>query len=310
MTFQYPQLRRLWLKTFAGNLRTHFFGTTSRRAPTILALVHESPATRIAAERLIDRLREVGENVAVLSDADNWRGSPGVRFRSLLPAGRELAIDEIRRQVTEWQDANRIVFDLHTFMTPERAALLLQAADRAVYFVPASAADAAVRRLQSLNVAAQGWRDKISIAWLLDADNPVGPLVPNLHEFASRDFKILDRPPAKPQGRSLANGLERLVHDLRNIRIGVALGGGAARGMAHLGVLKILEENGIVVDMIAGTTPGAHRRRLRFRSRLRLQRGTLRRRSDPVLALPPTAAGELLVSRPQVPPRQVRPDAP
>jgi len=48
-----------------------------------------------------------------------------------------------------------------------------------------------------------------------------------------------------------------LVHELRGIRIGLALGGGAARGMAHLGVLKVLEQNGICVDMIAGTSAGA-----------------------------------------------------
>jgi len=35
------------------------------------------------------------------------------------------------------------------------------------------------------------------------------------------------------------------------------LGGGAARGMAHIGVLKALEQNGIPVDMIAGTSAGA-----------------------------------------------------
>jgi predicted acylesterase/phospholipase RssA len=60
-----------------------------------------------------------------------------------------------------------------------------------------------------------------------------------------------------PSGRSLANGLERLVHDLRGVRVGVALGGGAARGLSHLGVLKVLERSGIVVDMIAGTSAGA-----------------------------------------------------
>ena len=37
----------------------------------------------------------------------------------------------------------------------------------------------------------------------------------------------------------------------------MALGGGAARGMAHLGVLKALEQHGIVTDMIAGTSVGA-----------------------------------------------------
>jgi len=35
------------------------------------------------------------------------------------------------------------------------------------------------------------------------------------------------------------------------------LSGGAARGMAHIGVLRVLEENGIPIDCIAGTSAGA-----------------------------------------------------
>ncbi len=39
--------------------------------------------------------------------------------------------------------------------------------------------------------------------------------------------------------------------------IGLALGGGFARGIAHVGVLKVLEEEGIAVQCIAGTSVGA-----------------------------------------------------
>jgi NTE family protein len=39
--------------------------------------------------------------------------------------------------------------------------------------------------------------------------------------------------------------------------IGIALGGGFARGIAHIGVLKVLEEEGIPVHMVAGTSVGA-----------------------------------------------------
>ena len=39
--------------------------------------------------------------------------------------------------------------------------------------------------------------------------------------------------------------------------IGVALGGGFARGIAHIGVLKVLEEEGIAIQCIAGTSVGA-----------------------------------------------------
>lgn len=40
-------------------------------------------------------------------------------------------------------------------------------------------------------------------------------------------------------------------------RIGLALGGGGARGLAHIGVLRVLEEEGIPIDLIVGTSIGA-----------------------------------------------------
>jgi len=42
-----------------------------------------------------------------------------------------------------------------------------------------------------------------------------------------------------------------------NKKVGLALGGGGARGLAHIGVLSVLEEEGIGVDAIAGTSMGA-----------------------------------------------------
>ncbi len=43
----------------------------------------------------------------------------------------------------------------------------------------------------------------------------------------------------------------------KNKKIGLALGGGGARGLAHLGVLKALENAGIKIDAIAGVSMGA-----------------------------------------------------
>src|ERR1700743_132699 len=40
-------------------------------------------------------------------------------------------------------------------------------------------------------------------------------------------------------------------------KVGLVLSGGAARGLAHIGVLKALEEQGIAIDAIAGTSMGA-----------------------------------------------------
>jgi NTE family protein len=43
----------------------------------------------------------------------------------------------------------------------------------------------------------------------------------------------------------------------RKVRIGLALGGGAARGFAHIGVIKALEAQGIVPDIVVGTSAGS-----------------------------------------------------
>jgi NTE family protein len=61
----------------------------------------------------------------------------------------------------------------------------------------------------------------------------------------------------------LAAPLTALADDLqapavrRAPKIGLALGGGGARGSAHVGVLRVLEREGIHVDMVAGTSIGA-----------------------------------------------------
>ncbi|HZB37230.1 MAG TPA: patatin-like phospholipase family protein, partial [Beijerinckiaceae bacterium] len=41
------------------------------------------------------------------------------------------------------------------------------------------------------------------------------------------------------------------------LKIGLALGGGAARGWSHIGVMRVLEREGIVPDVIAGSSVGA-----------------------------------------------------
>ena len=40
-------------------------------------------------------------------------------------------------------------------------------------------------------------------------------------------------------------------------RVGLALGGGSARGLAHIGVIRALREADVAVDVVAGTNIGA-----------------------------------------------------
>jgi NTE family protein len=74
--------------------------------------------------------------------------------------------------------------------------------------------------------------------------NSIGKVVRGIRAFA----RELSRPNEVPTLRPLSS---------RRPSIGIALGGGFARGLAHIGVLKVFEEEGIPIDFIAGTSVGS-----------------------------------------------------
>jgi NTE family protein len=48
------------------------------------------------------------------------------------------------------------------------------------------------------------------------------------------------------------------IHAPRRYRLGLALSCGAAKGLAHIGVIQVLEEEGLQVDVVAGASMGAY----------------------------------------------------
>lgn len=73
----------------------------------------------------------------------------------------------------------------------------------------------------------------------------VGKFIRSVRAFS----RELSRPSTRQQQLTFAQP--------RRLKLGVALGGGFARGLAHIGVLKALEDVHIPVDFVAGTSVGA-----------------------------------------------------
>ena len=69
-------------------------------------------------------------------------------------------------------------------------------------------------------------------------------------------FFLTARPAGAQTPNSAANGSAEPAA-AEHPRVGLALSGGAARGLAHIGVLKVLEEEGLPVDVVSGTSMGA-----------------------------------------------------
>jgi predicted acylesterase/phospholipase RssA/CRP-like cAMP-binding protein len=254
LTLLHADLRRQWLRSYARSLRRRFLEPTAGQAPKVLAILHQSDATRTLAQKIIGRLQGLGEAVCVLSDAESWPVGNHVRFRSLVKGERLMDVPEIRRQIAEWNDAQRIVVD--TTARDLDWAVLVGAADCVLVLVRPHEAGSAIEHLRRFDIAPRGWLDKVALVWVLE-DGGVAPEMPHADEVTTRQFKIAESPLPHPWSRLHVTGMERLVHHLRGVRIGLALGGGAARGMAHLGVLKTLEDNGVVPDVVVGTSVGA-----------------------------------------------------
>ena len=62
---------------------------------------------------------------------------------------------------------------------------------------------------------------------------------------------------ALSQTSMYARQITRVARQISGVSVGLVLGGGAAFGLAHIGVIKVLEEEGIAVDVIVGSSMGA-----------------------------------------------------
>ena len=76
-----------------------------------------------------------------------------------------------------------------------------------------------------------------------------------VHSFA-RGFPLLSDRNAGDRRFDLH--INRLAREIARCRLGIALSSGGAKGLAHIGVIQVLEENGIEVDCIAGSSMGAY----------------------------------------------------
>ena len=257
LTLKHPLFRRNLSRLIARGIRQLVFGDKKRKKVKLVTIYHESPDGRELTVGLIKRLQELNETVCLFTDQSPPPKLSGVRSRLLTEGKQAPSFVELRRQIHEWSDTDRVFFDLRAGQDVLEVSDVLMSSEQVFWCIHPDEWSQAEKRLRRIAEITPVWREKISIVWLLDDEQTVVPVVEELKELALEDYKLSFNDPRPNWSKTLVNGLERIVHLLRGIRIGVALGGGAARGMAHLGVLKALEREGIVVDMLAGTSAGA-----------------------------------------------------
>jgi predicted acylesterase/phospholipase RssA len=98
---------------------------------------------------------------------------------------------------------------------------------------------------------------RVQRVWVLRDNGQIAPRDDQQLPIGDRNFKVNMSVDAERSSTQQQQGVARIVRHLQHRRVGVALGGGGALGLAHLGALRALEQEGIQVDLISGTSMGA-----------------------------------------------------
>jgi NTE family protein len=250
----YPQMMLNLFHTLSERFKV-VAGAASRNLPSPrLGIVVTSPRGFVLAGRVTTRLLLAGERLRA------WAGDPsGLKsagsWPDALPIHELAASDtpqlqpptpEVDRQIVVWSPGSDGPREFKQLLGCDEVLWLLE---------PRDAADVR-RNLAPLSALPGELAQKVRIVWLLDADTPVAPLLSG-SPFHKSDVKVAVESTGHVLSRLERQGLDRLVRALRGVSLGIALAGGGAKGMAHFGVLRALEQTGLSFDAMSGTSAGA-----------------------------------------------------
>ena len=151
----------------------------------------------------------------------------------------------------------RVLLDLTQVGLENELPQLLSMCEEVWWLVETRYADTSWENLRKLLAAEPRLAGRPRVIWIMGANERFAPPLPNDARVSRPDFKVVLDEPRQATSRQHEQGIGRLVRHLQGVRIGLALGGGGARGLAHLGVLRRLESAGLSFDMLAGTSSGA-----------------------------------------------------
>ena len=251
---KHDTFRTNYMRMISDSVKQALFNDKTPVRPAVSVFVHQSDETRVVSRKLTERLVGLGETPGIFGD--RAMDVAGIEVIRIFGEEDVSGPEQIKQLAAERLQSGRVIFDVDAKVDMQRVSQGFEAAEQVFWCVTPGNWEASLERLQEIEARASSWRDKISIIWLLRPTEKA-PTALQLRELAQRDFKVSFGENEPHRGDVEFSGLERLVHFMRGIQIGLALGGGAARGMAHLGVLKTLEDSGIFIDQVAGTSAGA-----------------------------------------------------
>lgn len=236
-------------------------GKRRRNVPQVVALLHGGGAAAALAPPVVQGAHDVSARLHVFTDRlEVWLGKSDATVSPVpLKSGR---IDLVRLIETtaaltgrgDGDAEGQVLWDL-----PQTAAdprLLMQC--ELVWWACESAdTSASLARLRQLLDAEPKLEQRVQFVPCVRYAQPLPRAVPHWLALRKPDARVAYSVTDQNGFGFRARDVARLTHALQGCRLGLALGGGGARGLAHVGVLEALEEQGVYFDHIAGTSVGS-----------------------------------------------------
>jgi predicted acylesterase/phospholipase RssA/CRP-like cAMP-binding protein len=248
---QRPQSLHSLSRVMADRLQRHtHVQVPQHRRGLCTALVALNPSVSLQTKglKLVSRLAKMG-SVAVLgsTDVDAALGREGIAQS----ADDDPTYLRLSRWLHEREENYRYVLYLADPTWTTWTERCVRQADRVLYLADA---DSSPEQTEIEAKLASRWqrdrapRKSLVLLHPADRDRPRG----TARWLDERDVDVVYH-----IRRDHAGDMERLARWVGDRAVGLVCGGGGARGGAHLGVLKAMEELGVPVDMIGGSSIGS-----------------------------------------------------
>ena len=162
LTKKHETFRESFSRIVAETMRNVLLKDRRQKKPGTVALFHQSSATRTLTRRLIERLRQLGEQPSILTDQTDWQAMDGVPHYCLIQNGQTVDEQDVRRQINSWSDSKRIFFDVDTANTLQQAINLIEFSEKVLWCVTPENWKASAAQLQAIAERAPGGATRLT----------------------------------------------------------------------------------------------------------------------------------------------------
>ncbi len=246
---RHPDAMLRMLRTLVERTRTAMRAPRRAVRPlalTLIALDPDLPEAQLEAP-LVAELQKLGPAIGLQAErVDAVLAKPGIA--ESVPG--DPAYIRLQQWLHDTEESHRFLVYRTDDRHPQWTERAIRQSDHVVFFADASR-DPALRNVErTIRRVQSGRAQRVSLVlWHgRDVERPSG----TARWLEGRDVEAVYHV-REGDGGSFA----RLARLLAGCPLGIVFGGGGARGFAHLGVLRALEELGIPVDIIGGASIGA-----------------------------------------------------